>query len=1188
MFIDRAFSVKLFIFYNYYSMIIFASFFGNKYTCAKDSEIKMIIKGTGTQKILNNVYTRFTDADNYTAFNSIPSEIYVNNQLQNYTGFFVYNLKNNENEIIIKWNYTITNCAVMFHELNNIIYLDFSKFDSSKVTDISFMFRYCTSLTSINFHNFNTQNVNTMHGAFIRCEQLTSLNLFSFNTLLVSDVRNLFYGCIKLKKLNIYNFDTSSVTSSDYMFNGVSNLIYCVKDITKISSISNRFPSSSIMNCSEIYNDENYYYKIDSECPGNYNKYIEEKNLCINNCYNDDYYIYEEDGLCVSSCTRGYYNDKDNPLIKKCKCKLEQCLTCSIESLRINLCTSCEEGYYPLYESNFLNCSKSSEGYYLDTKDSIYKKCYESCKSCNISGTNIYHNCIECKYNYIYELNINNYKNCYIECLYYHYYDEANKPYCTMNNSCPMSYNKLIPDKNECTSDCSKDNIYKYEFRKICYNKCPFPDSTNNTEINLIYFCKPVCSEENPLENVLTQECVNKCSISDLKNNICIQNYKKEKQNYDSDINNDNDDNDSEEDIKAQDLMIESVEEDFTSGEYDTSTLDKGEDEIIETEKMKITLTTTDNQKNNSNNNETTIYLGECEDLLRKAYNISENEVLYMKKIDVIQKGLKIPKVEYDVYCKLNSNTLIKLNLTICSNSKVDLSIPIIINENLDKLNSSSGYYNDICYSADSDKGTYIPLSDRKNKFIDNDMTICQDGCDFSEYDDKTKKAKCSCKVKESSTSFADIKINKTKLYENFVNVKNIANINLLKCFNALFCKEGVIYNIGSYVIIFIILFHLICIIILCRNQLNEIKEDINQISFGISSWELVIEDEKQKKINKIKKIKMLKIKKKNKKKIYKEKNEIINIPSPIDYYFISNNFKINTSNPPKIKNSNINRNFNRNINIIINNKNNYMENTICLEAKNKENKNNAININNKNEIIKKAKEVMAFNDEEMNELSYNLALKYDKRSYCNYYFSLLKTKHILLFSFYTSRDYNSRIIKIDLFFISFAIYFTINALFFNDDTMHKIYEDEGKFDILYQLPQIAYSSIISAVLDILLKLLALSSSSILSFKKNKELISLEKRKKNLNTLINIKLFMYFIISTIFLIFFWYYLAMFCAIYKNTQIHLIKDTLISFWLSLVYPFIIYLLPGIFRIPSLSNPKKKKNFLYNLSQLCQML
>ena len=178
--------------------------------------------------------------------------------------------------------------------------------------------------------------------------------------------------------------------------------------------------------------------------------------------------------------------------------------------------------------------------------------------------------------------------------------------------------------------------------------------------------------------------------------------------------------------------------------------------------------------------------------------------------------------------------------------------------------------------------------------------------------------------------------------------------------------------------------------------------------------------------------------------------------------------------------------------------------------------------------------------------------------------------------------------IKIDLFFISFVIYFTINALFFNDDTMHKIYEDEGKFDILYQLPQIAYSSLISAVLNILLKLLALSSSSILNFKKNKELISLEKRKKNLNTLINIKLFMYFIISTIFLIFFWYYLAMFCAIYKNTQIHLIKDTLISFWLSLVYPFIIYLLPGIFRIPSLSNPKKKKNFLYNLSQLCQML
>ena len=77
-----------------------------------------------------------------------------------------------------------------------------------------------------------------------------------------------------------------------------------------------------------------------------------------------------------------------------------------------------------------------------------------------------------------------------------------------------------------------------------------------------------------------------------------------------------------------------------------------------------------------------------------------------------------------------------------------------------------------------------------------------------------------------------------------------------------------------------------------------------------------------------------------------------------------------------------------------------------------------------------KIKNTMEFIDDEINNLSYDLALKYDKRTYLNYYCSLLRTKHIFIFSFFNKRDYNSRIIKIDLFFISFAMNFTINALF--------------------------------------------------------------------------------------------------------------------------------------------------------------
>ena len=229
----------------------------------------------------------------------------------------------------------------------------------------------------------------------------------------------------------------------------------------------------------------------------------------------------------------------------------------------------------------------------------------------------------------------------------------------------------------------------------------------------------------------------------------------------------------------------------------------------------------------------------------------------------------------------------------------------------------------------------------------------------------------------------------------------------------------------------------------------------------------------------------------------------------------------------------------------------------------------------------------MVYNDKEMNELTYEQALKYDKRNYIQYYYSLLKTKHILIFSFCTSNDYNSKIIKIDLFFISFVVNYTINALFFNDDNMHKIYEDYGEYDIINQLPQIFYSTLISALFDYILNLLALSEDDIIEFKKNRQKGNLNKKAKSLINKLNTKFSLFFFIGFILLLGFWYYLSMFCAVYRNTQYHLIKDTLISFGISLFSPLGIYLLPGIFRIPSLSDRKNKNSYLYKFSQLLQM-
>ena len=113
-----------------------------------------------------------------------------------------------------------------------------------------------------------------------------------------------------------------------------------------------------------------------------------------------------------------------------------------------------------------------------------------------------------------------------------------------------------------------------------------------------------------------------------------------------------------EEEILFYDNILWNLEYGFTSETFDTSNIENGIDQILKTEKLTITFSTTKNQKNNINKDMTTIDLGECEILLRKFYNISDNEPLYMKKIDVIQDGMKAMKIEYHKSWNKSSNII--------------------------------------------------------------------------------------------------------------------------------------------------------------------------------------------------------------------------------------------------------------------------------------------------------------------------------------------------------------------------------------------------------------------------------------------------------------------------------------------------------------------------------------------------
>ena len=135
------------------------------------------------------------------------------------------------------------------------------------------------------------------------------------------------------------------------------------------------------------------------------------------------------------------------------------------------------------------------------------------------------------------------------------------------------------------------------------------------------------------------------------------------------------------------------------------------------------------------------------------------------------------------------------------------------------------------------------------------------------------------------------------------------------------------------------------------------------------------------------------------------------------------------------------------------------------------------------NEKVNKKNNKYNYNNEELNSLNYNDAIKYDKRTFGQYYCSLLKKKHLLLFTFFNNEDYNVFILKLALFLFSFSLYFAISSLFFVESTVHSIYEKQGRIDLIFQIPNILYSTIISAVISLIIKILALSNKDMIRIK---------------------------------------------------------------------------------------------------------
>ena len=511
-----------------------------------------------------------------------------------------------------------------------------------------------------------------------------------------------------------------------------------------------------------------------------------------------------------------------------------------------------------------------------------------------------------------------------------------------------------------------------------------------------------------------------------------------------------------------------------------------------------------------------------------------------------------------------------------------------------------SDYYNDkCCPSKNKDKNSPdIILSDKHKEFVNKNLSVCENNCEFGGYNMGNKQVVCECNIKKEINVNPGYAIDGKKFFSKFKDIKNMMNLYVLKCYKILLTKNGLLNNIGSYKLLGTILFYIFSVFIFVAKGFGYFNAQIKQImknkvlyyNNNKNDEKLDIKSKNSLKIKEVKTQikskdngnktnKKSKSNKESNKEVKKNKKNKSNKAPP------KKSNKSNKKEKIKNKSKESSKKLSFSKDRLINNNLKSPLGNVNIQIYNSKDKAIKLNTNNYNN---NKKPFMIYNDYELNSLSYLDALKYDKRNYLQYYMSLIKTKHLLIFTFFQHNDYNSTVIKICLFFFSFDLYYTINVLFYTDSTLHDIYEDSGAFKFLYHLPQILYSTVISAFINVIVKNLSLSQKNLLEIKNEKKLKNCPQIiEKNIRCL-KIKFTLFYILSFIFLIFFWYYLGCFCAVYKNTQIHLVKDTLFSFGLSLLYPLGINLIPGFFRIPALKATNKNKNCIYGFSKILNYL
>ena len=956
--------------------------------------------------------------------------------------------------------------------------------------------------------------------------------------------------------------------------------------------------SSNKDNCDSCDHSSGYYESEDS--------YTDDKGNILYNCYRGS--------------VNGYYLDKTTQpyMYKKC---YSSCETCSVKGDdTYHKCLTCKSGYH-FIEDRTGNCENDSTiltndyTYSYVLSDSLYKKCAYPCKTCTALPSNGNEYCSSCRDGFVTDP-LNN-LNCIIDCPFSKFYIQNGNYICTTDDNCPPSFPLLVTDSNQCVSSCldistckyCKDNLPLYEYDNTCIKACPSGFNVNN------YKC-----EETQNDNDNNNEDDNN---NDNENN--------------EDNNNNNNNNIFSEIINNGDMATMTLPRSFSSNDFKEQKDTAIEHCLTNSDKPITSMEGPDYEFNfySSNINKETVLenglpyvnLQTCEEILRKTYNIPENEQLFIGQMVYDSTTLSSSasnKLQYEIY-RESSQT--KLDITPCNDIPISITKPLtnvegidfdlaedLKDQGIDIFNKDDPIFNDRCTTL-SLNGKDVSMSTRHDEIYAG-VELCEEGCNVKEMNYSSQIVECECKPQ---TEGFDALLEDNEILGMFNNFLSSTNFDLFMCYRNIehaFMKQQVFENIGSVIYVAVCVIIMVLVIVFWKCQIKTIYGKLNtKIPFVPPLYKKDINIYRQDNIP-ISKHKIYEKQKskqnQNKKCVQRHEENTMNVISSTS----SRDKEISTkrmihSNSNKNRITNSNQPFNKERNFLClqinscsnnsNNNNNYTKNDI-LHVKphhtlNKKHSisNNKLNKKNFSQLSFSSSSLNNDNNNKQNELEqqttfelnncrYKEALRKDKRSFCKYYFNILIEKQIILSTFLNNSIFYPFSLRIVLLLFTLSSFFFINALLFTEDYITNRYNTKESLGFVYmlknELSRTMYSSIIGMFIGKFLNML--TSSEI-------EFVKLTRSNKNKSTylqsfrdLVNDmrkKFIIIIIIVIILMMIYWYFITVFCFIYQNNQISWIESSLFSIGLNIIIPIILCFLIAVLRKIGL---KGECGLLYSIS------